>query len=928
MEYRETLNLPKTDFPMRAKLPEREPKMQEMWAKEDVYGQLRKARAGQEKFVLHDGPPYANGAIHIGTALNKVLKDIVVRFASMEGHDSPYVPGWDTHGLPIELRAMRDLDLERSEVSALRLRQYCHEFALRWQGVQEAEFKRLGVMGDWDNPYLTLHPAYEACQIKVFGEMFMAGHIYKGLRPVYWCADCQTALAEAEIEYENKDSNSIYVGFPLVEEGEHLPADAMVVIWTTTPWTIPANMAICLHPDAEYQLVDTEAGPLLLAKELREQALAAMGLTVLAPGPVWKGRELEGVRCRHPLFARDSVLILGDHVTLDEGTGCVHTAPGHGHEDFMVAQRYDLEVLNPLDDKGVFTDEAGAFAGLGHEQANPHIIKALESRNALLGAGEMAHQYPHCWRCKKPVIYRATKQWFASIDGFRERALAAIETVQWIPPWGRERIRNMVRDRGDWCISRQRVWGVPIPAFYCTACEAIHITDDSIEHIATLFETEGSDAWFRYDVDQLLPPGTRCCECGHKEFTKESDIMDVWFDSGSSHAAVLRTHSELCWPAQIYLEGSDQHRGWFQSSLLTAVATAGTPPYRSVLTHGFVVDGQGRKMSKSLGNVVAPQEVMNQYGADILRLWVASADYKQDIRLSPAILKQLAEVYRKIRNSLRFALGNLYDFDPDQDAVEYEGLFDMDRWGLLSLERMLEQVTRHYRSYDFHLLYHAIHNFCTIDMSSVYFDVTKDRLYTEPQNSRKRRAAQTVLYRVVDALVRIIAPVMPHTADEVWRLLPNRECTSVALALWPETNPQYRDAELEERWRRLLKVRSSVSKALELARDERIIGSSLAAHVKVLAPGEWLDWLLGVSEDLSTLFIVSAVEVEPLSEANSSLGYHDESLGLRILVDNATGEKCERCWNFSDTVGEDQKHSTLCRRCWEVLDEGGEAGAS
>lgn len=906
---------------MRANLPERELHIQAFWQERGIYQELVRIGRGRPKFILHDGPPYANGDIHIGTALNKVLKDIVVKFRSLQGQYAPYIPGWDTHGLPIELQAIRALGIDRRQVTPLELRRRCREFALHWLDVQRADFRRLGVLGDWDHPYLTLDPRYEAIQIRLFGELVERGYIYKGLKPVYWCAECETALAEAEVEYADKTSDSIYVSFAVKDGKDVLPAGARVVIWTTTPWTIPANLAIALHPDAQYQLVATTAGPLLLAAELAGAALAAMGL---APGPVlgsFRGKELEGVVCLHPLYPRRSPLALGDHVTLDEGTGCVHTAPGHGHEDFALGARYGLPVLNPLDDRGVFTEEAGPFAGLRYDRANPVIVEALARAGALLGRDRLQHQYAHCWRCKEPVLYRATVQWFASVAGFREKALAAIDEVTWIPAWGRERIFNMVSDRGDWCISRQRAWGVPIPAFYCRACGTILMNRETIDSVARCFQQEGSDAWFAREAHELLPEGVTCSRCGGAGFDKETDIMDVWFDSGSSHAAAMRAHPELGWPADLYLEGSDQHRGWFQSSLLTAVATEGRAPYRAVLTHGFVVDGEGRKMSKSLGNVVSPQAVIGQYGADILRLWVASSDYKQDIRVSPDILKQLAEGYRKIRNTLRFILGNLYDHDPVENACPHDQLSELDLWALDSLERLIREVTASYQAYDYHLVYHAIHNFCAVDMSALYLDVLKDTLYTMGKNSRERRAAQHVLYQVAGVLVRLLAPVIPHTAEEVWAQLPRLpgEPGSVLLASWPPARAECLDAARYERWQQLLAVRRVVSRALELERAAHRIGSSLEAQVTLYADLSRHQPLNQCLAFLPNLFIVSGVKLATPGDPPPAAALVDAEAGVAVVVEKAAGEKCERCWVFSETVAHDSEHPALCRRCAQVV---------
>jgi isoleucyl-tRNA synthetase len=910
---------------MRANLPERELHIQAFWQERGIYQELVRLGRDRPKFILHDGPPYANGDIHTGTALNKVLKDIVIKFHSLQGQYAPYIPGWDTHGLPIELQAIRALGIDRRQITPLELRRRCREFALHWLDIQRADFRRLGVLGDWDHPYLTMDPGYEAIQIRLFGELVERGYIYKGLKPVYWCAECETALAEAEVEYADKTSDSIYVAFA-VEDGKGLlPTGARVVIWTTTPWTIPANLAIALHPDAGYQLVATTAGALLLAAELTAAALAAMGL---APGQVlgsFRGKELEGIVCRHPLYPRPSPLTLGDHVTLEEGTGCVHTAPGHGHEDFELGARYGLPVLNPLDGRGVFTDEAGPFAGLRYDRANPAIVEALARAGALLGCGRLQHQYAHCWRCKEPVLYRATEQWFASVAGFREKALAAIDEVTWIPAWGRERIFNMVSDRGDWCISRQRAWGVPIPAFYCRACGDILMNRETIDSVARIFQQEGSDAWFAREAHELLPEGITCIGCGGSGFDKENDIMDVWFDSGSSHAAAMRAHPELGWPADLYLEGSDQHRGWFQSSLLTAVATEDRAPYRAVLTHGFVVDGEGRKMSKSLGNVVSPQAVIGQYGADILRLWVASSDYKQDIRVSPDILKQLAEGYRKIRNTLRFILGNLYDYDPVGDAFPGDQLSELDLWALDSLERLIQEVTASYQTYDYHLVYHAIHNFCAVDMSALYLDVLKDTLYTMGKSSRERRAAQHVLYQVAAALVRLLAPVIPHTAEEVWgqlRRLPG-EPDSVLLASWPPVRAGHLDAARHERWQRLLSVRRVVSRALELERAARHIGSSLEGQVTLYADSDQHQLLQQCLAFLPNLFIVSAVKLAPPDQAPPAQAVVDAEAKVSVVVEKADGVKCERCWVFSETVSHDPGHPALCRRCAQVVRQAG-----
>lgn len=926
MDYSKTLNLPQTDFPMRANLPAREPEILQFWAKTDLYHKKLQSHLQREKFILHDGPPYANGNIHIGTALNKVLKDIIVKYKSMRGYDAPYVPGWDTHGMPIEHAAIKILGLNRHELNPLDLRRKCREYALKCLDEQREDFKRLGVCGDWENPYITLRHAYEAEQIKVFGAMAQKGYIYKGLKSVYWCPTCETALAEAEIEYAETKSPSIYVKFPLIDDKGTLPLGiakegVYVVIWTTTPWTMPANVAIALHPDIEYSWVDFGQEIYLMATELIDSVARDNDLPeghVLTSLP---GRKLEGVLCGHPFLDRQVPLILGEHVTLEQGTGCVHTAPGHGQEDFEVGMRYKLPVINPVDGTGHFTAEGGKFQGMFIDEANGPIIAELAAHNTLLGKKNIRHQYAHCWRCKQPVIFRATEQWFASVEGFRREALAAIDDVQWIPAWGRERIHNMVADRQDWCISRQRVWGVPIPIFYCQSCGKHIINDATICAVSDLFAKEGSDAWWKYTAEEILPPGFVCPHCGHDKFRKETDIMDVWFDSGSSHAAVLERHPALRWPADMYLEGSDQHRGWFQSSLLTAVATRGTAPYRAVLTHGFVVDGEGRKMSKSIGNVIYPQEVIKNYGADVLRLWVASADYQADIRISNDILKQLAEVYRKIRNTCRFILGNLYDFAPQRDQVPYEKLGELDRWVLLRLGQLIEQVSGAYERYEFHVVFHAIHNFCTVDLSAFYLDVIKDRLYTSHSDDGARRAAQTVMYQVIDAIVRLLAPILSFTAEEIWQHMPDSTAVaeSVQLAAWPLAQPQWQDAALDEKWRRILAIRNEVTKSLETARQAKTIGNSLEGAVDIYATGDVLTLLRDVAADLPTIFIVSQVHLHDKLDQAPADAYQAEDLPLALVVTPARGAKCERCWMYSETVGQDPAQPTICKRCAEVL---------
>jgi len=924
MDYSQTLNLPKTDFPMRANLPEREPEILKFWDETGIYRLVSEKNSGRPKFILHDGPPYANGHIHLGHTLNKVLKDIVVKYHTMAGYDSPYVPGWDTHGLPIEQQAIKAMGINRHAVHPVEFRRQCREYALKFVEIQKEEFKRLGVRGDWDNPYLTLMPHFEAAQIGAFGEMAKRGYIYKGLKPVYWCATCETALAEAEVEYGEKHSPSIHVRFPVATGKGVLPEEnTYVVIWTTTPWTLIANVAICLHPDFDYVLARFGDRRYVLARELVGQFMEASGLSGPEIEKELKGKDLEGVVCLHPFIDRQSLVILGDHVTLEAGTGCVHTAPGHGQEDFMVGKQYGLPVLSPLDGKGIFTAEAGEFAGQNYNEANKGIIEKLDAGGDLLARYTVLHQYPHCWRCKKPVFFRATEQWFASIEGFRQATLDAIRKVRWIPAWGEDRIHNMVANRGDWCISRQRTWGVPIPIFYCEGCGKEIINDRTISHLQGLFREHGSDVWFAREAGELVPPGLKCGECGSGRFTKETDIMDVWFDSGTSHLGVLRQPDiwpELRWPADLYLEGSDQHRGWFNSSISTSVAVTGQAPYRAVLTHGFVVDEQGRKMSKSLGNVVDPLKVVAQMGADILRLWVSSADYRGDLAVSQSILKQMTESYRKIRNTCRFLVGNLYDFDPAGHRVDYRDLAEIDRWALLRLQKMTDRVLTAYRYYEYHVVYHAIHNFCTVDMSALYLDIIKDRLYTSAPGSRARRSAQTVLYEVLYSLVRLLAPVLAFTSEEIWRYVPKNGDMPVSVQLcdMPGVNEDYLDPALEKKWDRLLDLRAVVTRALEAARQEKLIGNSLEALVELYVSDEVYSFLEPMKEDLATLFIVSGVVVSRGTAPAGAVAAEDIP-GFGAVVRRAPGTKCDRCWNYHEGVGRDKEHPALCPRCAEVV---------
>ena len=909
---------------MRGNLPEREPEIMKFWEEIDVYRRVAEKNSGKKKFILHDGPPYANGHIHLGHTLNKVIKDIVVKYHTMAGYDSPYVPGWDTHGLPIEQQAIKSMGINRHAIDPVEFRRKCKEYALKFVEIQKEEFKRLGVRGDWDNPYLTLMPHFEATQIGVFGEMAKRGYIYKGLKPVYWCASCETALAEAEVEYDEKHSPSIHVRFPVVHgKGILSEENTYLVIWTTTPWTLIANMAICLHPDFDYVVARFGENRYVVARELLDSFMKATGLSDPEIVKECKGKDLEGIVCRHPFIDRESVVILGDHVTLEAGTGCVHTAPGHGHEDFIVGKQYDLPILSPVDGKGVFTDEAGEFAGQNYNEAGKEIMEKLKTDGDLLSKDTVLHQYPHCWRCRQPVFFRATEQWFASIDGFRQATLDAISKVRWIPAWGEDRIHNMVANRGDWCISRQRTWGVPIPIFYCGDCGKEVINDQTITHLQGLFREFGSDVWFARKAGELIPQGLQCPNCGSGQFTKETDIMDVWFDSGTSHQGVLRQPDkwpELSWPADLYLEGSDQHRGWFNSSISTSVAVTGEAPYRAVLTHGFVVDEKGRKQSKSLGNVVDPLKVIAQMGADILRLWVSSADYRSDMALSQSILKQMTESYRKIRNTCRFLLGNLYDFEPAKDSIDYRDLQEIDRWALNQLQKLVERVLAAYRDYEYHVVYHAIHNFCTVDMSALYLDITKDRLYAESPNSLARRSAQTVMYEVLYALVRLLTPVLAFTSEEIWRYVPGKETRPISVQLcdMPEVNEDYLDLALENKWDRLMDLREIVTKALEKARQDKLIGNSLEARVALYVSEENYHFLEAFSKELPTLFIVSGVMVK--SGAAPGGAMTDEDIpGFAVVVSKAQGDKCERCWNYHTEVGSEPDHQTLCPRCAGVV---------
>ena len=917
-DYNATLNLPKTDFPMRAGLPKSEPVTLKAWESEKVYDKLMELNEGKPQFVLHDGPPYANGDIHLGHALNKILKDFIVRYKNMAGFQSPFVPGWDTHGLPTELKARQKAGIGSSaDISVVELRKLCEEFVTGYINDQREQFKRLGCIGEWDNPYVTLKHEFEAEQIKVFAEMADKGYIYRGLKPVYWCSECKTALAEAEIEYAEDPCHSIYVKFPVTDDLGKFeamgidPAKVSFVIWTTTTWTLPANVAICVGPRYEYSVIKCGEEFYVMATELYKSAMEEAGKTDYEVVGAIQGSELEYMKTQHPFLDRQSLLIVGDHVTLESGTGCVHTAPGHGVDDYNVCRNYpEIPVICPVNGDGVLTEEAGQFAGLTTDEANKKIAIHLDETGALFALKKIIHQYPHCWRCKSPILFRATDQWFCSVDDFKDEAVKAINEVQWIPAWGQERITSMVRERKDWCISRQRKWGVPIPIFYCKDCGEPLIDKTAMLSVADVFAKEGSNAWFDHDASEMLPAGTKCAKCGCTFFDKEKDIMDVWFDSGSSHTAVVRRRGYLNFPADLYLEGNDQYRGWFQSSLLTSVATMGVAPYKTVLTHGMILDMEKRKMSKSLGNGISPQEVIKQYGADVLRLWVASCDYQSDVNISFDILKQRSEAYRKIRNTARYILGNLADFNPDTDMVALSELTSIDKWAIAQLNNLIDKVKTAYDNYEFHIVYHSIHNFCVVDMSNFYLDVLKDRLYTEKADSKLRRAAQTAIYLILNAMTRMLAPILAYTSDEIWKYLPHAANEQAEHVIFNEM-PAKLDLDVDDSfmayWDEIHALRDDVKKSLETIIKDKTIKSSLEAKVTLCAGGDKLAFLKKAENELAAAFIVSEVVIE------------DNGGELDIAVEKAEGEKCERCWIISRTVGADSTHPTLCAHCCETL---------
>lgn len=956
MDYSKTLHLPETEFPMRGNLPKKEPGFVEFWQQNHLYEKRieKRKKEGAPTFVLHDGPPYANGKIHIGHALNKTLKDIIVRYHHMAGNEAIYVPGWDTHGLPIEYAVLKDSGEDRANMTPLELRRKCLAYAKKWIEIQKEDFIRMGVVGDFAHRYVTFDPHLEAKELEVFGEMANKGYIYKGKKAVYWCTHCETALAEAEIEYKDRKSPSIYVKYPMIDvhglqpEGVD-PSKVFAVIWTTTPWTIPASCYISVNPKFTYVWVHNKAADeyYLMNKELAPASLSDCKVEDYEfVGREMLGSELDLAKFEHPLahFApetygdRTIYVLEGNHVTLDAGTGCVHTAPGHGVDDFEVYKTYEnagklhQPIVCPVDEKGHMTAEAGEFlVGKTIWEAEGPVISTLAHEGRLLGKKSLHHQYAHCWRCKQPVIYRATDQWFASINDFRDKALKAVDDTRFIPSWGHDRLYNMIRDRQDWCISRQRSWGVPIPAFYCDDCGKWIITPETMKKVEEIVEKEGTDAWWAHSAEELLPEGFKCPHCGGTHFHKEKDIMDVWFDSGSTWNGVLRYPHEESWkdmayPCDLYLEGSDQHRGWFHSSLLTSVAVNGHAPYKAVLTHGFTMDGEGRKMSKSVGNVVAPQDVINKYGADVMRLWISSVDYQGDVRLSDKIVKSMSDVYRKIRNTFRYLLGNLSDFDPKTDSVAYADMEELDRWALLRMEQVKETVLKAYDDYEFHVMYHAVHNFCTVDLSAIYLDILKDRLYTEKADSKLRRSAQTAMYEILTTLVRLVAPVLCFTSEEVWQALPNKEERewSVHMSDMPKVNEAYLDKELDEKWKKRLAVRSVAMKALEEARQAKVIGHPLDAEVTVYADGEAYDIVKAMEKELADFLLVSQTHIVSGTATAPENAASNEEGTVKASVAVCTLAKCERCWKRSADVDADPKHPGVCARCAHVLAEMGE----
>ncbi len=933
-DFSNTLNLPRTEFPMRANLPQNEPKLLEKWAKENIYNKMLENNEGKPLYILHDGPPFSNGNIHMGTAMNKVLKDFINKAKSMGGYKVPFIPGWDNHGMPIESAIIKKNKLDRKNMSISDFRSACHEFAQDFVDIQMTSFKRLGVLADWEHPYLTMSPEFEAEEIKVFGEMFKKGYIYKGLKPVYWCTNDETALAEAEIEYADDPCTSVYVKFAVNDDKGKLAsicdlAKTYFVIWTTTIWTLPGNMAIAVHPRESYVVARADNGEnYIVAEALLEKTMKMGGIESYEVIATFAGGDFEYMTAKHPFLDRDSLLVTAEYVTMESGTGCVHTAPGYGADDYYTGMRYKMDIIVPVDDKGYQGEEAGKFAGQFYAKSNETIFEDMKETGALFASEEIVHQYPHCWRCKKPIIFRATPQWFCSVDAFKKEAIDACDNVEWLPAWGKDRMTSMIRERADWCISRQRHWGLPIPVFYCDDCGQVICNEDTIDSVSRIFGEKGSNAWFDMTAEELLPDGFVCPFCGKKHFTKETDTLDGWFDSGSTHYASLAKSG--VWPADMYLEGADQYRGWFQSSLLTAVASMGQgAPYKTVLTHGWVVDGEGKAMHKSLGNSVYPEDVIKVYGGDLLRLWVASSDYRVDVRCSDALFKQLSEAYRKIRNTIRILLANLgtaeTDFDPNKDMVELSKLYEIDKWIISEYNKLAQTVRKAYDSYEFHIIYHEVHDFCTNELSKLYVDITKDRVYCENKDSLQRRSAQTAMYIVLSGITKLIAPILSFTAEETWSYMSHvdgEKCESVFLNDMPMFCEEYNFADVADRWEKLLDVRDDVMKALEVARADKLIGKSLDACIDIYADSknDAMKIFEAFSDDLKTVFIVSKVVLHVDEEAPEN-AFADTVSGIKVLVSEAGGHKCDRCWYISEDAQDIGDGQHLCPRCAAVTAE-------